>query len=230
MVNILTFIYSTLLWAYILLFFALVPFFAFPFSLIFGLKRSFRFFFKVFIKYGLIIFGCYPSVEGLENIPRGKNVILISNHPSFLDPFILNAGLPGFYNYIVFAAVLFNPYSMVAIRFLGLVVRRYGHFLSGSSTIIKAIKAINEGDSFILFPSERAIFDGSIDKIRPGLYKIIEDTNAIILPVFIKEEFRFKFLQKPFRAKVVIGKPLDRQHILYGKDNAVRQAIASLGE
>jgi len=230
MVKILTLIYSALVWAYIILFFALVPVFAFPFSLIFGLKRSFRFFFKFFIKFGLVVFGCSPSVSGLENMPKGRNVILVSNHPSFFDPFLLNAVLPGFYNFIVFAAVLDKPYPMVAIRFLGLVVRRYGHFLSGSSTIIKTIKAINGGDSFILFPSERVIYDGRIEKIKPGLYKIIEDTDAVILPVFIKDDIRITFIKKPFRAKVVIGKPLDKQHILYGKDNAVREAIASLGQ
>jgi 1-acyl-sn-glycerol-3-phosphate acyltransferase len=229
MAKILIFIYSALASAYIILFFALVPVFAFPFSLIFGLKRSFRFFFKFFIKFGLVVFGCFPSVSGLENMPKGKNVILISNHPSFFDPFLLNAVLPGFYNFIVFASILFNPYSMVTIRFLDLVVRRYGHRLCGSSAIIKSAKAINKGDSFILFPSERAIFDGHIEKIKPGLYKIIEDTDAVILPVFIKEDIRITFIKKPFRAKVVIGKPLDKQHILYGKDNAVREAIASLG-
>lgn len=228
MANILIYIYSTLVWAYMLLFYALVPVFALPFSLIFGLKRSFRFFFKAFLKLGLFIFGHYPSVSGLANIPRGKNVILVSNHPSFLDPFILNAALPGFYNYIIFAKLLDNPYSMLTFRLSGLVIRRYGHFLSGSSTIIKAVKAINGGDSFILFPSERAIPEGNIDKIRPGLYKIIEDTDAVILPVFITHKMRFKFLQRPFRPKVAIGKPLDKLSILYGRDTAIKQAIASL--
>lgn len=228
MANIFICVYSIFAWAYIILFFALVPLFAFPFSLIFGLKRSFRIFFKVFIKIGLVVFGRFPAVEGLENIPRGKNIILVSNHPSFLDPFLLNAALPEFFNFIVFAKVLDNPYTGLTIRGLGLVVRRYGHFLSGSSTIIKAVKAVNEGDPFILFPSEYVIYDGSIEKIRPGLYKIIEDTDAIILPVFITDQLRFTFLQKPFRPKVVIGKPMDRQHILYGKDEAIKKAISEL--
>jgi 1-acyl-sn-glycerol-3-phosphate acyltransferase len=224
----LTYIYSALFWAYLLLFFTLVPLFAFPFSLIFGLKRSFRFFFKTFVKFGLIIFASFPSVEGLENIPRGKAVILVSNHPSFLDPFLLNAALPGFYNFIVFATLLDNPYSMVALRFSGIVVRRYGHFLSGSSAIVRAVKAINGGDSFILFPSERVIPEGRIDKIGAGLYKVIENADAAFLPVFITQEIRATFIQRSFRARVVVGKPLDRQHILYGKDTAIRQAIDSL--
>ena len=224
-----TYIYSALLWAYIVLFFALVPIFAFPFSLIFGFRRSFRFFFKFFIRSGLMIFGCTTAISGIENIPKGKNIILISNHPSFFDPFLINAALPGFFNFIVFARVLENPYSMLTIRLMDVVVRGSGHLLSGSSTIIKTVKAANSGDSFILFPSERVIPEGNIDKIRPGLYSIIEQTNAEVLPVFIKQEFRFKFLKKPFRADVIIGKPLDRQHILYGKDSAIKQAISSLG-
>lgn len=223
-----TYIYSIFAWAYIILFFALLPLFAFPFSLIFGLKRSFRIFFKAFTRIGFFVFGRFPVIDGLENIPRGKTVILVSNHPSFLDPFLLNAALPGFYNFIIFATILANPYSRITIRGLGLVVRLSGHFLSGSSTIIRASKAIKEGDSFILFPSERVIHDGSIDKIRPGLYKIIEDTDAVILPVFIRDKFSFTFLQKPFRPKVVVGKRLDKQYILYGKDEAIKKAISEL--
>jgi 1-acyl-sn-glycerol-3-phosphate acyltransferase len=226
--RIFTYIYSTLFWAYLILFFALVPVFALPFSLIFGLKRSFRHFFKAFVKYGLIIFGCFPSVEGLENIPRGKNVILLSNHPSFLDPFLLNAALPGFYNFMILARVLENPYSMMAIKGSGLVVKNSRHSLSGSSAIIRVVKAINEGDSFILFMSERAITDGPIGTINPSNYKVIEDTGAVILPVFIKNGIRASFIREPFRTKVVIGKPLDRQSLLSGKDSAVKQAIEAL--
>jgi 1-acyl-sn-glycerol-3-phosphate acyltransferase len=177
-----------------------------------------------------VVFGHFPAVEGLENIPQDKKVILVSNHPSFLDPFLLNAALPGFYNFIIFATILDNPYAGLTIRCLGLVVRRYGHFLSGSNTIIRTVKAIKEGDSFILFPSERVVPDGGIEEIRHGLYKIIEDTEAVILPVFITDKLMFTFLQRPFRPKVVIGKPLDKRAILYGKDTAIRQAVASLGQ
>ncbi len=228
--RVLTYIYSVIFWAYLLLFFTLVPLFALPFSLIFGLKRSFRTFFKIFVKFGLFILGCFPSVEGLENMPRGKNVILVSNHPSFMDPFLLNAALPGFYNFIVSARLLDNPYSMVAIRGAGLVVKRYGHSLYGSSAMIRTVKAINAGDSFILFPSERAILGGRIDKINPGFYKVIEDASAVILPVFIKQEIRFTFIRKPFKAKVVIGKPLDKHNVLYVRDNAIKQAVEFLGQ
>lgn len=226
--TILTCIYSALGWTYIILFFVLVPVFAFPFSLIFGLKRSFRLFFRAFIKFGFIIFGCRPVVSGLENIPRGKNAILVANHTSFLDPFILNAGLPRFFNFIVFARVLNNFYTYVTLKFCGIAIRHYGHVLSGSSAIIRVVKAINGGDPFILFPSEMVIPDGTIDKIRPGLYKIIQDTDAVILPVHISGGIRFKFLQTPPRPKIVIGKPIEKLHILSGRDAFIKQAISEL--
>lgn len=230
MINvILTYIYSALLWAYIILFFVLVPLFAFPFSLIFGLRRSFRLFFRLFIKFGLFVFGCSPAVHGLENIPRGKNIILVANHTSFLDPFILNAVLPRFFNFIVFAKTLNNFYTYSTVKFSGIAIRHYGHYLSGSSVIIRVVKAIDGGDPFILFPSERVIPDGTIDKIKPGLYKIIQDTDAVILPVHISGGIRVKFLQKPFRPIIIIGKPIDKQSILSGRDTVIKKAISDLG-
>lgn len=230
MINaILTYIYSALLWAYIILFFALVPLFAFPFSLIFGLKRSFRMFFKLFVKAGLAAFCLTPSVSGIENLPSNKNVILVSNHTGLFDPFALNAALPGFLNFIVFAKLLDNAYTWCAFRFSGVVIRHYGHSLSGSRAIISSLNAINGGDSFILFPSERVIPEGTIDKISPGLYRIIQDTDAVILPVHITGGLRFRFLQKPSRPKIVIGKPIDKQRILYGRDEVIKKAIRNLG-
>jgi 1-acyl-sn-glycerol-3-phosphate acyltransferase len=176
----------------------------------------------------MAIFGFTTTVSGLENMPGGKNVILVSNHPTFFDPILLNNALPGFYNFIVFATMLYTPLTIFAIRFLGLIIRLYGNFLSGSKAIINAAKAINEGDSFILFPTEFIVPEGNIDKIRPGVYKIFEATSAVILPVYIKSGIKFTFLLKPFRSNVIIGKPLDRQHILYGRDNAIKQAVESL--
>ena len=186
-------------------------------------------FFRLFVRFGLFIFGCRPSVSGLENIPSGKNVILIANHTSFLDPFILNAVLPRFFNFIVFAKMLNNFYTYATVRSSGIAIRHYGHYLSGSSVIIRVVKAINSGDPFILFPSEHVVYDGTIGKIKPGLYKIIQDADAVILPVHISGAMKAKFLQKPFRPKIVIGKPIDKLHILTGRDAVIKQAIGELG-
>ena len=222
------FLYSILAWAYIVLFFALVPLFAFPFSLIFGLKRSFRFFFKAFTKLGLAVLGWSPSVSGLDNIPREKPAILVSNHTSFLDPFILNAAFPGFLNFFVFAKLLDNYFTFLTLKFSGIIIRAYGHRLSGSKAIIRAINAIKDGDSFILFPSESVIPDGSIGKIKPGIYKIMEDADAVILPVHISGGISSGFLLKPGGSRIVIGKPIDKQKILYSRDTVIKEAISEL--
>lgn len=222
------FAYSILLWAYIFLFFILVPLFAIPFSLIFGRKRAFRWFFKLFGKLFLLIFRNRVEVAGRGNIPKGRNVVLLSNHISFLDPFLLNAVLPGFYNFVVFARVLFNPLAMIAIRGAKLIVRPSGHFLVGSKVLLNIVDVINKGESFILFPSEHIIYDGSIGGVRQALYGIIEKTDAVILPVYLKGVMRLGFYQKPFRAKVIIGRPISKRDILFGRDEFIRRSIASL--
>ncbi|MFC1559999.1 lysophospholipid acyltransferase family protein [Candidatus Margulisiibacteriota bacterium] len=221
-------IYSFLLWAHMVLFFILWPLLALPFSLIFGRRRSFRFFFKVLLKLILLVFGLYPRVKGKENIPKGKNVILMSNHPGFLDPFQLNAALPGSYNFVVFAKILFNPLALLSIRSAGFVVRSFGHSLVASRTIINVTKEINKGDSFVLFPTEHVVINGHITKVKKGFYKIISDTNAVILPVHISGGIRIRYPKNPYRAKIVIGKPLNKNDILRGGDLFIRNAISHL--
>ena len=222
------YIYSFYAWAYFVLFFFLVPLFALPFSLVLGLRRSFRLFFKVFVKIGLIVLFIYPFIKGKENIPKGRPVILLSSHPSFLDPFTLNGVLPGFFDFIVFAKVLFNPVSMLTVKAAGLITRDVSSPLLGAKVLLKAIKGINKGGSFILFISERASMHIEPVKVSRSVYKLIEGTDAVILPVFISGGIKLSFPKKPARPRIVIGKPLSKQDILAGGDAFVKKSILAL--
>jgi len=228
MFQLFSYIYRICLWLYIILLFIIVPIFAFPFSLIMGRKRSFRLFFKLFIKLGLLILGVYPIVTGKENIPKKQKVILISNHPGFLDPFQLNAALPGFYNFIIFAKQLFNPISMLTIINADIVARSSGHALVGAKTVRAVIEKVNKGDSFILIPTEMVVKDGTIDKVNRSLYGIISSTEAVILPVHISGGISLFVPKGPLRSKIVIGKPISKNDILMGRDLFIIRTIASL--
>jgi len=222
-------IYSFFLWSYIILFFAIVPIFALPFSLVAGKKNAFRFFFKFFCRIWLFIFRVPVTVKGLENLSGKAQIILISNHVSILDQYILNAALPEFFNFVVTARVLRHTLGGIINWGAGLIERKYGNFLVGSKTIQKIMAVIKGGDSFIFLPSERVTADGGLGKrISRAIYGIIQTTDAAILPVHIKGGLAVKFYQEPYKVQITIGKPISKQELFIGGDEYLRKTIASL--
>jgi 1-acyl-sn-glycerol-3-phosphate acyltransferase len=228
MMSVIWAVYSLFAWAYIIIFFTMVPLIALPLSLIRGLKRAFRLVFRAVVRIGLFIFGCTIKVEGLDDLPQDKTIVLVSNHTGFLDPFLINGMLGKFFNFVVFAKFLDNAYTYVTLIGCGLIVRKSGHTLLASKALINTVKTINKGESFIIFPSEGVIFDGSISGIRPAFFSLVEKSNAIFIPVYITPTIRFHFLQKPFRSKIIIGKPMSKQEILLGRDPFIKKTIAAL--
>lgn len=224
-------LYNYSLWIYIVSFYFLVPLFAIPFSLLLGKKRSFRLFFKIFVLFGLFIFGLRPKVKGLENIPKGKQIILISNHPSFLDPFMINTIIGRFINHIVYAKRLNNPVCKVTIIGCGLVVRASATELGGSAALKDLFKRLDEWDSFILFPTEKAI-RGRKDTptIKKAFYEIIKRTNAEVIPVYISDGIVMADPHRPVRQTVVFGKPLSKHELVLGQDHFIYNSIYSLSD
>ena len=49
------------------------------------------------------------KVEGLENLPKKSNFIVVANHASFLDPLIIAAAIPQKIQRILFLSLLHQP-------------------------------------------------------------------------------------------------------------------------
>jgi 1-acyl-sn-glycerol-3-phosphate acyltransferase len=224
---ILTAIYSILLTSYIYLYFILVPLFALPSSLVLGFRSAFRGFMRLFLRLGFLIFGIQIKVTGLENIPKTGNIILISNHPSLLDPFILNAFLPGDLTFIAPGVTPFGAHAVLTFRGAKLAVKDDGSPLLRAKLLTDIVKRINGREPFVLFPSEGTVEDGSIPHIRSSFYSIFEKTDAAIVPVKITGSIGRRFSMKPALIILKVGKPVSKEALLAGKISFVRSAIAS---
>lgn len=221
----LSFVFSIVIISYIIIMFFLISIFGYAFSPILGKKRSFRLFYKLFIRIGMFLFHQTAKVKGLNNIPPDRKVILLANHASYVDVFLMNGLMQRWLNFIVFARYLMNPVTLMCNRGAGVVVRSSGHRLVGSSIIQTVIESINSGDSFLLFLTEAT---GPVLKVRPAIYKIIAETDAVILPVHIRFNVELGLSMHPEKGEVVIGRPLDKQQILSGGDEFLMKAISTL--
>lgn len=145
---------------------------------------------------------------GREHVPAEGPVIFVSNHRSFIDPFIL-----GLCNrrpvYYVAKEELFKN------RLLGWFLCSLGAFPvrrgAADADMIDTAKAIlDRGDPVLIFPEGTRIRPGSLAKPKRGVGRLALETGATVVPVAIRgtEAIRKGILIRPRKIRVRIGAPL----------------------
>lgn len=148
------------------------------------------------------------SVEGLENIPTDKGVILCSNHISNLDPILWIIVMKRRIHYMAKKELFKN-------KFLGWFLPKVDVFpIDRDSLDVKsikhAIKVVKEGDVLGIFPEGTRSPDGQPHQAKSGVAYIARSAKCNVVPVAIKS----KGSVRPFkRVKMVIGKPISNEEL-----------------
>jgi len=146
---------------------------------------------------------------GREHIPASGPVILVSNHRSFIDPFIIGlcSRRPVYY---VAKEELFHN------RLLGWFVGSLGAFPvkrgAGDADFVETAKAIlKRGDPVLIFPEGTRTRPGALGKPKRGVGRLALETGATVVPVAIKgtEAIRKGLRIRPHKVRVRIGAPLN---------------------
>ena len=175
-------------------------------------------------------------VYGQENVPERGGALLASNHVSFLDGFLFLLMSSRPVRLIAFVGNLKSP----IIRWMAV---RWGVILIGSGpkairqALETATEALKNGELVIIFPEGGITRSGQIQGFRPGLLKILEGTDAPIIPVYLDELWGSIFSYEggtllwkwprrwPFPISIHFGRPLGGVKDIHD----VRQAVQDLG-
>lgn len=198
-----------------------------------------RFFPKGFV-YGFfwVLFNsCYRiHLHGLERVPEKGRVLLAPNHISWLDGFLVQFINPR----LVCTLVYGGNFEKGWIKRLGdtwnaIVIS------PGPKAILRALRKarqlLMEDEIVCIFPEGGITRNGQLQAFKPGMMKILEGTDAPVIPVFIDglwgSIFSFSggkyFFKMPQlgrrRIDVYFGEPLSG----VTEPETVRGAVAELG-
>lgn len=133
-----------------------------------------------------------PRVIGRSNIPLHENVLLLSNHQSLIDSFVV--GTAAYYGPSFFEPQLMpwnpaaeenffkNPFiAWWSEQWKCIPVRRGRRDLKALHQMIQALKT----GTMILFPEGTRSRDGKIGKGRPGAGLVILADEPVVIPVTI---------------------------------------------
>ena len=127
------------------------------------------------------------ETEGLENIPKEQAFVLASNHVSFVDWLILSGACKRPVSYVMY-------YKFFKIPVIKTLMRQSRVIPIASAKEDKKImdqafvsvsRELENQSPVCIFPEGMITLDGKLQKLRPGLLKIIEKNPVPVVPVVL---------------------------------------------
>jgi len=160
-------------------------------------------------------------IVGHEHVPTTGGALLVPNHVSFVDGFLLIASLDRPVRFVVDAEYANQPLFKPFMKLLGVIpISSHG----GLRVVLRALRdagaAIDNGDIVCIFPEGQITRTGTLLPFRRGFERIMKGKTAPIIPVHLDRVwgsiFSFnhgKFLWKwperfPYPVTVSFGAPL----------------------
>ena len=157
--------------------------------------------------------GTRLAIKGKENIEKGRNYIVMSNHQGLVDPWVLIGKLPLQLRWTIKPGVKKMPIFGYALERMGHIYvgrRKSGHAVP---TLEVAIKRIKQGASVVFFPEGSRSKDGHLSKFHTGGALAAIRSGVPILPVTVNGS-RFVLPKgtlalMPGKIRVIVGEPID---------------------
>lgn len=151
-------------------------------TLVYILVRPlFRFFFRVKSKH---------SSETFENIRKGRSLIMIANHASRLDPFVILSSFTfrTFYKLLPIRFMIASNYMNTPLQKLFLIpLGCFPHKTSDESysSIEKSIEFLERGERVFIFPEGKRVKARENTEPKRGIGVIAQRTNYPTIPIHL---------------------------------------------
>ncbi len=144
------------------------------------------------------------KVLGVENVPKRGGVIICANHNSYWDIPLLGCALPRPVDNIAKSELFRNKIIAILFRKLGGFPIRRGKI--DRSAMKEAVIRLQAGGMLSYYPEGTRSKDGSLQKAKPGIGRVVVESGTPVIPVYIHGSHSPRF----FRQIVIhFGPPID---------------------
>ncbi len=159
------------------------------------------------------------KAEGADKLPEKGPYVLCVNHTSFLDGFIVCAGV-GFRTELDLFFIAFRRYFLVPI--VKNLVRRARIIPIDATQIIEAMQGsyfvLKHNKALCIFPEGERSIDGEVKEFKKGIGIIAKELGVPLVPVYIKGAFeawpRTERFPKLHPVKITFGEPVSSDALL----------------
>lgn len=159
---------------------------------------------------------------GRGNVPKTGPALLISNHLSYLDVFLLGILLPRPLNYVA-RSTLFVPGLGALIRSVGgFPIQREG---LGASGMKETLRRLRNGGIVTLFPEGTRSPDGELGEIKAGIALLATRAKVTVIPAAVAGTFeswsRHDSVPRPHPLRIHFGPPISPEQLAALEPDAV---------
>jgi 1-acyl-sn-glycerol-3-phosphate acyltransferase len=134
------------------------------------------------IIHGITLFVYRPRYIGFENIPAEGPAILISNHVSYMDGPIIDAGCNRQVRYVIDEDIYYAPgVHFIMTRAHAIPIAPNRKSVEHAFDLIS--QALREGHVVCIFPEGFLTFTGGLGRFRPGIEWMIKRDPVPIVPI-----------------------------------------------
>lgn len=194
---------------------------------------------RAIARVGLALAGLTPKVEGLQYLCGREPVIVVANHASYVDAFLLTAVLPARFTYVAKQELLRNPAVAIVLRRLGCAFVERFDSARGVEDTKELEQLAQAGQSLMLFPEGTFRREPGLMSFRLGAFLSAARSGTPVVPITLVGTRSLlregQWLPRHGELKVLIGKPelaagSDWQSALQLRDATRSAMLARLGE
>jgi 1-acyl-sn-glycerol-3-phosphate acyltransferase len=155
------------------------------------------------------------SAAGLSNIPVDRPSVLIPNHSSYLDSFVLAAVLPPRFVFLAKKELDRSAFLSIFLRRLGTLFAERISAEQGVQDAADAVKAVRAGQGLVVYPEGTFRRAPGLRPFKLGGFLVAAQAGVPLLPVTIRGMRSIlrdgQKVPRPGRASISFGVPLDSE-------------------
>ena len=166
--------------------------------------------------------------HGNENIPRHGGALILCNHVSYLDPFIIGSAA---HRELHFMA-RHDSFEMPVIGKLIAIHNAYPvrRGTADRAALRRTISLLKSGNVVLIFPEGTRSVDGTLGKAHGGVSFIVHNANVPTVPAYLKGTILPRSAKwiHPAQLSVTFGPPMDFTEVRQIEDK--RELYRQMGE
>ncbi|MGZ3299736.1 MAG: lysophospholipid acyltransferase family protein [Isosphaeraceae bacterium] len=164
--------------------------------------------------------------SGWHNMPATGAVLLVANHLSFLDVFLLGISLRRPLNFVARSSLFFPVLGFLIRSVGGFPIQREG---MGASGMKETLRRLRRGGIVTLFPEGTRSRDGKLAPLKSGIAVLVSRAGVPVVPAGIAGTFeawpRSRLLPVPRPVRIHFGPPIRPEDIAGMESQAVTALI-----
>ena len=187
--------------------------------------RLARFLFSILIR----VMGIHLEVEGQEHVDPQKSYLILGNHQSLFDLFVIPVAIPLCFTGVEAAYHFSIPVWGFLIRKWGCIPIERENLEKAKQSLVQARATLDSGISLAILPEGHRTRTGEMGEFKKGPFHLARAARPEILPFGISGLFEYQsrggFLLSPGRVTVRIGRPIPPERYAHLEVEDLRDLI-----